>query len=85
MHALRMGPGSQPAAKAVRAPLPTLLEVQEARLRDLMEDLHASFRDRVRGARGERLAAGRDEELFSGARAGRPMRLAGMHLCGRGR
>ncbi|PSC72510.1 multidrug transporter [Micractinium conductrix] len=38
----------------------------EARLRDLMEDLHESFRERVRGSRGERLAAGLDAELYSG-------------------
>ena len=40
--------------------------MQEARLRDLMDDLHASYKDREREARGERLAAGRDDELFSG-------------------
>ncbi|KAI3428038.1 hypothetical protein D9Q98_006424 [Chlorella vulgaris] len=39
---------------------------QEARLRDLMEDLHEAFKERVRGSRGERLAAGKDDELFSG-------------------
>lgn len=39
---------------------------QEARLRDIMDDLHQAFKERVRGSRGERLAAGRDDELFSG-------------------
>ena len=43
---------------------------QEARLKDLMDDLHASFKDRVREARGDRLAAGRDDELFSGVWCG---------------
>lgn len=52
------------------APMP-----QEARLRDLMDDLHASFKDRVREARGNRLAAGRDDELFSGG-----CRMGGGHL-----
>ena len=39
---------------------------QEARLRDIMEDLHDSFKARVRESRGVRLAADRDAELFSG-------------------
>ncbi|KAL4443453.1 hypothetical protein ABPG75_011190 [Micractinium tetrahymenae] len=39
---------------------------QEARLRDLMDDLHDSFKERVRSSRGERLAAGKDDQLFSG-------------------
>lgn len=38
----------------------------EARLRDIMDDLHDSFKDRVRGSRGDRLAEGKDSELFSG-------------------
>lgn len=47
---------------------------QEARLRDLLEDLHVCFKDRVREARGDRLAAGRDDELFSGGcRVGGPL------------
>lgn len=41
---------------------------QEARLRDLMGDLHECFKERVRVSRGDRLAVGRDEELFSGGR-----------------
>lgn len=40
--------------------------MQEARLRDIMDDLHDAFKDRVRSSRGERLAAGKDGELFSG-------------------
>ncbi|GAB4822608.1 hypothetical protein N2152v2_009654 [Parachlorella kessleri] len=38
---------------------------QEARLRDLMEDLHDSFKGRVRASRGDRLQ-GSEQELFSG-------------------
>jgi hypothetical protein len=36
-----------------------------------MEDLHEAFKERVRGSRGERLAAGKDDELFSGKPCGR--------------
>jgi hypothetical protein len=39
---------------------------QEARLRDLMGDLHSSFQQVVREARGERLAGADERELFSG-------------------
>ena len=45
------------------------LVLQEARLRDIMDDLHLSFKQRVRASRGERLT-GRDEELFSGRALG---------------
>ena len=41
--------------------------LQEARLRDIMDDLHLSFKQRVKASRGARLT-GRDEELFSGKR-----------------
>ena len=53
---------------------------QEARLRELMADLHESFKERVRGSRGERLAAGQDGELFSGG-----WRLGGRGMAPRGR
>lgn len=42
--------------------------MQEARLRDIMGSLHESFVDLVKSSRGERLAAGRDDELWSGER-----------------
>lgn len=32
-----------------------------------MADLHEAFKERVKDSRGERLAAGQDAELFSGA------------------
>jgi hypothetical protein len=41
--------------------------LQEVRLRDIMDDLHLSFKQRVKASRGERLI-GRDDELFSGKR-----------------
>ncbi|KAI7843357.1 hypothetical protein COHA_003053 [Chlorella ohadii] len=53
-------------AKVQLDPFLNVTPEQEARLKDLMDDLHASFKDRVREARGDRLAAGRDDELFSG-------------------
>ena len=43
--------------------------MQEARLRELMADLHESFKERVRESRGGRLT-GSDEELFSGGWVG---------------
>lgn len=54
------------------------LVLQEARLRDLMEDLHDSFKQRVRESRGERLT-GDDAELFSGT-----LRCAGLDCAGLG-
>lgn len=39
---------------------------QEARLRDLMGDLHSSFQQVVKAARGDRLAGADEKELFSG-------------------
>ena len=44
-----------------------LPSLQEARLRDIMGSLHESFKGAVQAARGERLAAGREDELWSGA------------------
>lgn len=54
--------------------------MQEARLRDLMADLHDSFKDRVRSSRGPRLAAGRDDELFSGGWLARWLGAPGLAL-----
>lgn len=68
--AMRLRPLSRlrPTCPAVAHFLPPLVPLvpQEARLRDIMDDLHQAFKERVRGSRGERLAAGRDDELFSG-------------------
>ncbi|KAL4422240.1 hypothetical protein ABPG77_009715 [Micractinium sp. CCAP 211/92] len=53
-------------AKVQLDPFLPVTPEQEARLRDIMDDLHDAFKDRVRSSRGKRLAAGKDGELFSG-------------------
>lgn len=52
-------------AKVPLDPFLPVSEEQRARLQDIMEDIHGSFQDCVKQARGERLK-GSDEEIFSG-------------------